>query len=93
MLKYETFPSRSLAGSSMTVLAGDCSAAMVALEEARLKVIAATPHPRDYIGQEPTYQLARMEHDKIVKALSATIDFYEAKSIHCYGQVKEGSSW
>ena len=90
---YETFPSRTLNGSSMRTVAEDCSKALHALEEARRKVIDAAPHPRDYIGRDDLYQTARTEHHANTKALSDMIDFYEAKAIHCFDQIKEGSSW
>ena len=85
-MEYKTFPLKSLNGSSMRTMAEDHTKVYHALEEAVLKLAEASPHGRDYIGREDTYQAAREEHDEQLRSLRKMIDFHLAKAIHCFNQ-------
>ncbi len=83
-----TFPKRTLSGSSMSHMADDNYKAVSALNEALIAVVGTTPHPRDYIGKEDMYQVARQEHNAKVDAVRDLIAFYTAKAEHCMDEAK-----
>ena len=83
----DTFPVRTLAGSSMKHLTEDLTALRQYLEGAINKLIQATPHPRDYIHDEEKYKAARQVHDVHLMALKGMRRFYQEKEIHCHDQI------
>ena len=87
-MSHPTFPTKSLAGSSMSDMAEDHAKVYHALQEALEKMASASPHGRDYIGREDVYQAARQEHHEQLASLRKMMDFHLEKSIHCFDQAK-----
>lgn len=83
-----TFPKRTLAGSSMSHMADDNCKVVSALNKALLAAVETCPHPRDYIGKEDMYQVARQEHNAKVDSIHDLIAFYTAKAEHCMDEAK-----
>ncbi len=84
----DSFPKRSLSGSSMQQLAQDLQEVVTKLEEAKTEMVNAQPHPRDYIHEGAgTLEFALNEHKGQLKALDDLISFYEQKRNHCLDQM------
>lgn len=83
----DTFPVRTLAGSSMKHLTEDLTALRQHLEGVLNKIVQVTPHPRDYIHDTEKYQAARAIHDIHVDSVKAMLGFYREKEEHCHDQI------
>lgn len=83
---HTIFPKKSLAGSSFTHMSQDLAKVCKDLEQARVALVAASPHPRDYICDESAYAKARETHIEHLNALNLMIDFYTLKRDHCFEQ-------
>lgn len=82
-LSKDTFPIKTLNGSSFEHMAKDVQEVVSALEKAQEELAAASPHPRDYQIGQMEYTTVRQQHKEHQKVLSDLLDFYVAKRNHC----------
>ena len=84
-LSKETFPLKTLNGSSFDAMKEGLSELRIAMGKAGILLQACAPHPRDY-PVEGTYEKALLQYQQHLDLLSDLETFYTDKMLHCIEQ-------
>jgi adenylate kinase family enzyme len=80
-LSTDTFPRKTLNGSSFEQLLKDVNAIVVNFQKLEHTLLRAYPHPRDYRSDDD-YQKANAQHEQHLKVIQELQELYVKKWIH-----------